>query len=431
MTMPWRFSMSLATVCLAATSSLAFAQGPMPTSHAWGPPSAAQSMIPAYPPGGMGPGGIAPGYGPACPPGNGQYIGGGPQLVDPDIFYDNDSPIDLVIRETLRRSWMRIEYLHWNIKDPGNRLLGAETATVDPAGPFQAFDPGNIPRLGVAAFVPSTGDVRFDALPGMRLTLGAPTEWGSFEADIWAVMNASTTISADPEIDPTFGFTVIPAVTLTVNGAPSDTQMILFDNGYDAELRSGMWGAQGNWVGNPVTPQNTLCLSPVVGIRYVKFDEELRISGSDITTATNPRITSKSNNNLVGPQLGFRASLDSKWLSFGIEPKVMFGINRHQDTVRATQIFDVANPNAFETNEDTDFAPACNVPAYAKLHLSQNFSLFAGYELLWLSNVSRATEHIVYDSPAIPTDPPQIGLKKHREQVYAHGFMVGGELRFR
>ncbi len=424
MTMPWRFSISLATVLLAAMSGLAFAQGPMPA--AWGPPPANQAMVPPYAQGMM------PGYGPACPPGSLPS----PQLVDPDIFYDRDAPIDLVFAETLRRGWFRVEYLHWNIKDPGGRILGADMATLDPKVPFTAFDPGNIPRgFGLlGAFVPDTSDVRLDSLPGMRLTVGAPTQWGAFEADIWAIMNASTSINVDPELNTDFTvpfITIIPAVTLTTDGAPSDTQMILFDNGYNAEIRSGMWGAQGNWIANPLTPNNTLSLSPVLGIRYVKFDEELRISGSDIGTATNPRITSKSNNNYVGPQVGMRATLASKWLSLGIEPKVLLGINRHQDSVRTSQIFDAANPNTFDTNEDTDFAPAFNLPATAKLHLSQNFSLFAGYELLWLSNATRATEQIVYDSGPLPTDPSQIRLKKHREPVYAHGFMVGGELRFR
>jgi hypothetical protein len=410
MTMPWRFSISLATVLLAMTSGLAFAQGP-------------QGMVPGCPPGMM------PGYGPGCPPGGpGDY-----QFVEPDIFYDRDAPIDLVFAETLRRGWFRLEFLNWNIKDPGDRLLGAETATVDPRQPFQAFDPGNIPRgpgtLG--AFVPDTTDVRFDSLPGMRMTIGAPTQWGAFEADIWAIMNGSTSINEDPEINPALLITVIPAVTLTVNGAPSDTQMILFDDGYNAELRSGMWGTQANWIANPVTPNNTLSLSPIMGIRYVKFDEELRISGNDVFSGTSPRITSKSNNNFVGPQVGLRATLASKWLSLGLEPKVLLGINRHQDSVRTSQIFDAANPNTLSTNEDTDFAPAFNIPATAKLHVNENFSLFAGYELLWLSNASRATEHIVYDSGPLATDPSQIRVKKHREVVYAHGFMVGGEFRFR
>jgi hypothetical protein len=421
MTMPWRFSISLATVLLVTTSSLAIAQAPM--SSAWGPPPANQAMVPACPPGMM------PGYGPACPPGGpGDY-----QFVQPDIFYDRDAPIDLVFAETLRRGWIRVEFLNWNIKDPGGRLLGAQPATVDPHQPFQAFDPGNIARgpgtLG--AFVPDTGDVQFNNLPGMRLTVGAPTEWGAFEADIWAAMTASSTINVDPQLDPSLLITVIPAVTLNLNGAPSDTQMILFDNGYNAELRSSMWGSQLNWIANPLTPNTPLSVSPMLGIRYVKFEEELKISGSDVFTGTNPRITSKANNNYVGPQVGVRASLNSKWLSLGLEPKVLFGINRHQDSVRTSQIFDAANPNTLDTNEDTDFAPAFNLPATAKLHLTQNFSLFAGYELLWLSNATRATENVVYDSGPLATDPSQIRLQKHREPVYAHGFMVGGEFRFR
>jgi len=384
-------------------------------------------MVPSCPPGGMPPGY----YGQVCPPGAANYGGPGPQQVDPDIFYDDDSPIDLVIRETLRRSWIRVEYLQWNIQDPGNHLLGAGTATVDPRIPFQAFDPGNIPRVGVNAFVPDTGAMDFDDIPGMRITVGAPTQWGTFEADVWAIMNGENTLDIDPQFDFTTGFLNIPAVTLTVDGAPSDSQMILFDNGYNAELRSGMWGTQFNWVGNPATPQNTLCVSPVVGIRYVKFDEELRISGNDIGTATSPRITSKANNNFAGPQVGFRASVDSKWFSLGIEPKAMLGINRHQDSVSTSQIFDVSNPNTLSRNEDTDFAPVINVPGYAKVHLTQSFSLFAGYELLWLTNATRPTESILYDSPAIATDPVQIRLQKSRESVFTHGFMVGGELRFR
>lgn len=422
MTMPWRFSISLATVLLATTSSLAFAQGPM--SHAWGPPPANQAMVPACPPGMM------PGY---CPPGGPRDY----QQVAPDLFYDRDAPIDLVFAETLRRGWFRVEFLNWNIKDPGDKLLGAEMATLDPHQPFQAFDPNNVPRSAgtLGAFVPDTTDVKFDALPGMRLTAGVPTEWGAFEADIWAIMNGSQTINVDPQNNANFLFTpfitIIPAVTLTVNGAPSDTQMILFDNGYEAELRSGMWGTQANWIANPLTPNNTISLSPVLGIRYVKFDEELRITGNDIASGTSPAIVSKANNNYVGPQVGMRATLASKWLSLGLEPKVLFGINRHQDSVRTSQIFDATNPNTLSIDEDTDFAPAFNIPATAKLHLSQNFSLFAGYELLWLSNATRATESIVYDSGPLPTDPSQIRMKKHREVVYAHGFMVGGEFRFR
>ncbi len=322
---------------------------------------------------GLPPGRNVAGWGPAYPPAGGQYIGGGPRQVQPDIFYDSDSPIDLIIAETLRRSWMRVEYIGWNIKDPGNRLLGAEMDTLDARVPFQAFDPGNVARTNVNGVVQDTGDISFDNLNGMRLTFGAPTQWGSFEADVWGVISGSQTLSVDPVFDPATLVTTIPAVTMTVNGAASDTSMILFDNGYDAELRSGMWGAQGNWIANPLTPQNALVLSPVVGIRYVKFNEELRISGSDLASGTNPRISSKSNNNVVGPQVGFRASMDSKWFSMGLEPKVMFAINRHQDTVRASDIWDSANGDAYESKEDTDFAPGFNLPAYAKVHLGENF----------------------------------------------------------
>ncbi|MBX3442542.1 MAG: BBP7 family outer membrane beta-barrel protein [Planctomyces sp.] len=409
--MPWRFILSLATLLLAATGGSAVAQAPGYAAPGW-----------------------TPSYGPQglpydCPPG---MAPGAPQQVGEQggWLYDDDSRVDMILRETVRHSWFRLEYLNWEIQRPGNKLLGAPLATQDARDGFPAIDPGNIPRIGVEAFVPDLGDVQLNNLNGIRGTVGIPTLLGVFEADAWALGQAADSTRIRPAINFQTGATIIPAISLESVGLPSDSTMVLFDTDYRHEWRSNLFGAQANFVFNPVTPEQGASLRPLLGIRYVRFDEELQIRGIDSETGTNPRIRSEANNNLVGPQFGLRGQLDSKWISLGIEPKIMLGINRHEDSVAAEQILDPTN-SARSHDNATDFAPVFDLSAYGKLHLSRNFSLFAGYELLVLTNVTRPGSQIDYNAPLVVTDPPLIRLTKDRESVVVHGMMVGGELRFR
>jgi hypothetical protein len=403
-TMPWRFSVCLATVILAATSGIARAQAP--PGYGGRPMSALQGDCP-------------PGYGPANP----ELVGERPWL------YDVDSRIDLVLRETLRRSWIRFDYLNWNIDGPGNDLLGARMATLDAREPFQAFDPGNIPRVGVAGLVPDLQDVELDNMNGIRATVGIPMQTGSLEFDVWGIAQASQERVIGPQIDLLTGAVVLPAITLTSAGTPSDSTMVLFDTNYRNEIRSTLFGTQANYYFNPMSTATHVTTKPLLGFRYVRFKEELEIQGVDAATGTNPRLSSSSHNNLFGPQVGFRTSVDTEWFSVGIEPKVMFGVNRHEDTVSASDILDPGNAIRTENN-DTDFAPVIDLSSYLRINVSRSCSLYGGYQILVLTNASRPSDQIRYDAPLVPTDDPRIGLRKDREAVLTHGFMVGGEFRF-
>lgn len=399
--MPWRFLLCLGTVILVSTSGIARAQSPQP---GWGPP----------------------GY---CPPPYGS--GGGPELIGERPFlYDTDARMDLIFRETLRRSWFRLDYLHWNIENPGNKLLGAPMATLDPRQPFDAFNPGNIPRIGVDAVVPDLADVDLDNMSGIRGTIGVPTQLGTLEVDAWGLAQASQSERIRPSIDLLTGATVLPAITLLSAGSPSDSAMVLFDTDYRNELRSNLFGTQANFYFNPMSTGSPLTFKPIAGFRYIRFHEELEIRGIDQTSGTTPRVSSSSHNNLFGPQIGFRTSVDNEWFSLGIEPKLMVGVNRHEDDVSASDILDPGNSVRHENN-DTDFAPVIDLSSYLKLHVSKNCSLYAGYQLLILTNTSRPANQIRYNSPLISTDPPLIDLKKDRDSIFTHGLMVGGEFRFR
>jgi hypothetical protein len=355
--------------------------------------------------------------------GNGRYPA--------DIFYDTDSRLDLVITELVRHSWVRFEYLHWNIQDPGNDLLGARMNLINPRELHQAFDPGNLPRLGVFTFVPDLSDAQFNNLNGIRGTIGVSTRAGSLEIDAWNIGQTAFERTIDPEVDFLTGAVIIPSVSLLSAGTPSDSTMILFDDGYRAELRANLFGSQGNWYFNPGGNGSIINFKPVVGVRYVRYYEDLSISGRDILSGTTPRISSTSHNNLVGPQAGVRMSYDNQYFSLGLEPKLMLGINRHQDKVRASSILDPANPPVTDESEDTDFAPVFSLASYLRVNFSDSVSLYAGYELLALTNVTRPADSIFYDSPLVATDPIQIGLRKSRQALFTHGLNVGGEIRFR
>jgi len=359
----------------------------------------------------------------------GGYQDGPHQVGEQPLFYDDDSRLDQVVGETLRQSWIRFEYLNWNIQDPGRDLLGARMATLDPRQPFQAFDVGNIPRLGVSAAVPDLGNIQPDGLNGVRATIGVPTQLGTLEADVWGITQGSQSDRIRPTIDLN-GLTIIPAISLLSNGSPSDSTMVLFDTDYRSQIQTSLFGTQGNFYFNPVSTGSPLLLKPLVGFRYVRFHEDLLIHGVDVATGTTPRIDSESGNNLFGPQIGLRLSHDNRWFSLGVEPKLMLGVNRHNDSVSAQDILNPGNRMSRDDNA-TDFAPVIDLSGYGKIHLSDNVSLFAGYQLLILTNITRPSDQIRYDSPLVTTDPPQIGLLRNRQSLVTHGFMVGGEFRFR
>jgi hypothetical protein len=393
-------------------------------------PNVGAGYAPGCPPGG--------GYGPACPPGGGF---GAHQVGEPSWFYDSDSRFDQTFHETLRRSWFRVGYVYWEIQNPGKDLLGARMATEDPRDPlgFQAFDVGSVPRIGVFARVPDLQFIDSSQLNGIRGEVGIPMTTGALEMDVWAVQQFSDERNIRPQVDPITGFVTIPAITLLSAGNPSDNTMVLFDTNYQAAFQATVFGTQADFVFQPVNPGIPLSVQSVVGVRYVRYDEELNIRGRDQASnngaGLNPRVHSEAFNNIVGPQFGVRAGMDSKWLSFNVEPKLLLAINRHQDKVTASEILApiTANtPLVRDVNEDTDFAPGFSLSGEVRIHCTETFSLFAGYELLALSNVSRSSDIIVYDSPLEPIDNPSlIRREKDRAGLFMHGAFVGGEFRFR
>jgi len=349
-------------------------------------------------------------------------------------FYDHDSMLDQSIRDTMARSWIRLEYLNWSISSPGGQLLGAPMATLDARDLVPAVGRGRA-RPGYEAFVPTMSGANFDDQNGLRGSFGIPTRVGSLEANVWALEQADWRLRIDPRVDAATGTIIIPAVSLLNNGTPADDRLVLFDTSYVASYKSNLMGTEGNFVFSPITPNAPIVLQPIAGIRYMRVFEELQISGSDSVTMTNPRIRSRSQNHLFGPQVGFRAEMQHERFTLGVEPKFTFGFNRHSDQVLSEQIFEAtdANGNILRSvtgDDDSDFAPLFNVSVYARVHVTQHLSVFVGYEAILASEVSRPYSNIIYNDAGVGNPPGIVYRPEDRQDLFIQGLFVGGELRF-
>ncbi|MFG0331890.1 MAG: BBP7 family outer membrane beta-barrel protein [Maioricimonas sp. JB049] len=359
------------------------------------------------------------------------------ELLPPDrgFLYDHDSVLDQSIRDTMARAWIRLEYLNWSVSDPGGRLLGAPMATLDATSGVPAVGRGRA-RPNTIAFVPTMSGADFGDQNGIRGSFGIPTRVGSLEANVWALEQSQWRLRISPQVNAATGVVTIPAVSLRNNGRPADDRLVLFDDGYNASFRSDLMGTEGNFVFSPVTPNAPIIFQPIAGFRYMRLHEELQIRGSDEVTMTNPQIRSRSENNLFGPQVGFRAEVQHERFTLGVEPKFTFGFNRHSDQVLSEQIFEPtdANGNILRSvtgDDDSDFAPMFNVSTYARVHLTHRLSVFVGYDLMLAAEVSRPYSNIVYNDAGVGNPPGIVFRQEQRQDLIIHGLFVGGELRFK
>lgn len=351
------------------------------------------------------------------------------ELVPQHTHYAGDPAHDLAFRDVISEAWVRVEYLNWRFSTPGNILLGAPMETLDPRERFPAVDRITGVRPNVEAFVPDTGHFELDQMNGIRGTIGFPSRVGTFELSAFTIQEGVQDLHIAPRFDPIDGVVIIPATTLLDQGLPSDTDMILFDTSYHARLESQMYGADAIFVAGPYEPNVPAELRPTMGLKFVQFYEDFYISGEDFASGTDHLILAKGHNNYVMTALGFRLESHHEFLTIGVEPRLLIGINRHDDSVYTEEIYDPAEAPNRTGEEATDFVAGFELQAYGKVHCTERFTLFAGYNLLFLSDVARPLNMIRYNDAGL-ANPPDIVYQKDREQLFSQGFTVGGELYF-
>jgi hypothetical protein len=325
--------------------------------------------------------------------------------------------------------WFRTEFLLWNFESPGETLLGSPIlGNPDPREPREVFDGAGSP-IGFAS-VAFTDDMRLRDNSGVRGSLGIPTYFGAFEANIFTFAKANDVFFRD--LDPSNGFFI--GTSTFVNGALADN-IELYNDVYRASFTTKIWGAEANLIFNgPDT--GFLHLQPIFGFRYMSIDESLTQRGRftpDPGTglpAVDTSIDSFSQNDLFIPQIGLRTEFRTPYLILQFDPKFGFGPNAFHNVVRTDDFRSLGDPVVQTEDESTQMSPFIDLTLNGRIPITKNFNFTAGYTFLWAGRVTRPHRNIFYnDNGPLPT-PPGIVVRTKKTDMVFEGLTVGGELRY-
>ena len=369
--------------------------------------------------------------------GNPQYGAGPDGLVTEQISGDKgfdyeDTPVDRFLSATAKSTWLRTEYLQWEFDGPGNKLLGSRVAgVVDASRPFQATIAGQPATVQI----PTTSDLHFKSVQGIRATMGLNTNAGALEASYLFFSRSSSSqflgVLPAPVLAPE---TQVQFATSTLlNGQPSNN-LFLYDSSFQVSQSTQMFGAEANWVAKSPYEEGFVT-RPMAGFRFVDFHERLFQRGTFtqqgfLSPALVSDIDSDSNNRIYAPQLGLRLELVNRWGTLGVEPKIAFGVNNFNASVRTDHLRSPGDPSVQTTDSGSKFAPIGDFSFYGKVNLRDNFSLFGSYQIMIASGISRPANNIYYNDNG-STNPAAIVANAGFERMVWQGFTVGGELRFR
>lgn len=376
-------------------------------------------------------------------------------------LWDQNQPIERFVSEVASRSWMRLEFLMWNYSEPGTRVIGAPVSGLQIGAQPDQIDGITVPfdvndnlngggSVGDTLF-PMAGQIGGEDIPGIRGTLGVALNEAELELSFFGMQQSGDTYSLsgiadardrlavlDPTLDPTLGTFFAPnyALPLLTDGAVQDAtgfNSLIFNDSFSAELESQLWGTEVIILSDRNVPGNGLSMQWLGGVRYINLDERFSINGTfdgrgllpDRTTA----IGSTAVNNLYGPELGLRLAYTSEHLTLSVTPRIMFGLNDH--TTKVGSSITGFNPSVSGT-EDEDFATATQLNFNGELHLTPQFSVFGGYDFMWLTGVTRPYENIIYDSTSDGAGGfiPLIREDTNIKDFVAQGFSVGAVFRY-
>ncbi|MDZ4688348.1 MAG: BBP7 family outer membrane beta-barrel protein [Planctomycetaceae bacterium] len=419
-------------------------------------------------------------YGPVgpIPAGPGQTIYR--ELPDDKGWLYEDSPLERSLKDTFRHSYIRFDYLLWDIEDPGQNLLSAPTnlsAAINPVNPTDVFFPLTDPATGnqVNVVQPSLTRVLVNENNGVRATFGLPVfNAGTFEASVFALQSSTTNVpipevrgiatlqnssleTVDTNGDGTFDALDFPVSINLVNSTAQavlidgelpvgDNFLLVNDLGYQASLKTSVWGAEANFLSQTFNPNDALSAMPFVGFRYFNFREDLRQSGQYNFSTFDPltgepgppiaserRIDATTNNNVFGPQIGLRGELRNKWFSLGVQPKVMMGLNSYKAELMTQGILRPAEAERVLYEKSNTFGVIGDLEVYSKIRFSDHVSLRVGYNFLWSGMITRPADNTVYNiqsaTGGLPATSAFIQDVKFSGAIL-QGLSVGGEIAY-
>jgi len=340
-------------------------------------------------------------------------------------------------------AFIRTEYLHWNLPNPGNVMLGSATAgTTDPTQPFDVFDPGTS-NIIAKAYVPTLNSVNMADINGMRVTLGLDMTYnGSIEVGAFflgtkksgfEVTRFPETVVVNPDNPFSAHVVTVSAATTVLDQGQLGSTVFLYNSAYDVVYKSQLWGAEANWIGD-YDRDGLFWFNPTLGFRYFNLSNFLQIHGAfqdqqisapSITTL----ITSQTTNNLYGPQAGARLEMITPYVNMGLSTNMMFLGNTMFGSVSTSHLRSNADPASYTDDRTTSFSWGIDVGTYAQINVHENFRIRVGYNLIYLTRVTYPENNIYWNDNGV-RNPPGIATNLTFHDFFVHGVSVGGELRF-
>lgn len=375
------------------------------------------------------------------------YGGNRPKL------WDDQQPVEHLLGELGKRSWMRFEYLHWTFARPGSKSIGAPALNqTDPLVVTDNLDNGAISGVGI---IPSLGGMGLDDTPGVRGTWGLDLKNAEFELEFFGTASSEDSFSRTDlssfrpvTIDPVTGLptttiigtverpnVVIPLLTDGVAQDAATANYLIYDGSFSASIESRMWGAEATIMTKSYVPDNGLSWQWLGGFRYLSYDETYSHTGVDLNDGAGSLITTvggRTTNNMYGPEVGARAAVTNRWFTLSATPRVAFTLNNF-----SAQTHNSAAETSFVRTtvgdvDDVEFTPIVQLSLKGEIHITPNFSLFGGYDFMWIYRMTRPFDNITYDSTAgtVRAFDTIIGQQVDHESFYARGLSVGCVLRY-
>lgn len=232
-----------------------------------------------------------------------------------------------------------------------------------------------------------------------------------------------------------------------------DNFRIVWDQGYTAALKTTVWGTETVFLTETFDPNSPVSIRPLVGFRYLRFGEDFRQNGAYTFSTLNPnnttftsqivnrKIDATTVNNLYGPQVGVRAELINKWVTFGAQPKLMMGLNTYKANLETENILSPTDIDQFLSRNDSTFGVIGDLEVYSRIRITDYMNLMVGYNLMWAGMLTRPYDNIVYNASQTLNDPDGDGVGTYDyasdfkldvkySGAILQGLNVGGEIRY-
>ncbi|MFN9720294.1 MAG: BBP7 family outer membrane beta-barrel protein [Planctomycetota bacterium] len=377
-------------------------------------------------------------------------------------LWQSEQPIEHFVEEVASRSAIRLEFMMFNLGAPPNAVIGAPVSNLGVGAtpdridgitvPFDVNDNlngGNPTGLGL---FPLTNAMDSGDTPGIRGTWLLDLEEAEMELSFFGFEQAGASLvypdidgprdilaGIDPTIDPALGTTTLPnyVLPLLTDGAVADAagfNSLIYNDSFEAYSETQMWGSELTFLSRRKLAGGVgFGLQYLGGFRYTNLDENFRFRGSfdgrgafaDYTSF----VSATTQNNLYGPELGLRWSLNSKYLTLSATPRVMLGINDYMAHLSSDPLG--TGTTVFKSDQ-VEFATMTQLGLNAEVHLSEGFSVYGGYDFMWLTGVTRPSDNIVYDSTTAVGGgfTPDIHQSVKLNDFMANGFTFGAVFRY-